>query len=1028
MERQAVKEWAEFMRPDAPAHHVAVPDLPFPNPTRLFHVDVMENLAENLRMRGHQKALVNAWRYDCTDSFTATEQAKAVAGAGHAKAYSADNALAIAQLIETARTTKNNSAGLNPDTVAHLDELSQQLYRTHANNISAPIVTVQIGDSAASEVGHGTKDKKWVDVILKDLLGKRPPNEGDPVGGALSCGQATGYSTDTFDDLRNGNPRHDDRRRQFPLTSDQVDAFNTAVDHFVTSKQLLMFVHGPPGTGKTILADRIMAAANRIGIGSKFSALSGAAASINGGSTIHYLTNLGIVLPKPNRRVTEQQVKEMRTRGGRYGLLIIDEVSMLHAKLFACVESRFTQADLLKMGARSNRDVQTDVLFGGMHVLLMGDCLQLPPPTNFVKAMYVDCVDETAGSQRYSNDPQLLAGIQIFRRFKKVELTTQNRASTDSDHRRNIANLRKGKTPVDEKLLRSVRLLTAADMVEPRWQFAPILVTTNLERTIINRHQAVRFARARGTYVLTWIDRIANATVDIDDADEESIDPTARRYFVIGAPAFVGKNINSAATGIVNGSSGTLDSVSFGHDAGPCLPDHWTAGEMIEIDAPYSVNVRLQNGTIVPLTAELKNREIGDTMVARRRHPVQLGFAVTYHKVQGQTLDCVILGLHQRKSRQLLSLCFEMLYVAWTRVRRAEDMRVLYFNNDDKGGSDMPKGLRHLLKLERPLRFDGWMQAYDSHGQWNAATLERQAAADRRRAIRVLRSTKPLLKYTVKKMHPLCLALGLVPDKAPGKNYARRKQYRMALFPTWVTLRKSRKVPDNLVVKSAVVDPDPQQQGSPHGSIKTRIRKRPPKCRRLFDASQPDNRTVRVRTRPPTRRRLREVLTHSAKTVSPALSDWLHRKPKLTSTKPITPAKLPRCAKKVSTVLSDNLPEGHKLTSTQPLTPAIPTTQNMFETPSDPVIPSPLPCTVFPLSMPLKDVECAMKRMRNVHVVDNVVMCMPFGEPSIMRSIPSESIRDVCEIKQDIRSVCVCGFQCVTETDYCGGAVVKTSY
>ena len=85
--------------------------------------------------------------------------------------------------------------------------------------------------------------------------------------------------------------------------------FDHAVEKFQKNEQLLLFVHGPPGTGKTLLANRIMKAANRLGIGSKFAACTGAAASINGGCTLHYLANLGVKLPHANQHVTANQVQ-----------------------------------------------------------------------------------------------------------------------------------------------------------------------------------------------------------------------------------------------------------------------------------------------------------------------------------------------------------------------------------------------------------------------------------------------------------------------------------------------------------------------------------------------------------------------------------------------------------------------------------------------------------------------------------------------------------------------------------------------
>ena len=250
-----------------------------------------------------------------------------------------------------------------------------------------------------------------------------------------------------------------------------------------------------------------MAAAERFGIRSKFAALSGAAATLKGGTTLHYLANLGIKLPIHNAPVTVEQKKAMIERGGIYGLLAIDESSMIFSKFLNSVENRYTAADLLGLasGAKhlsfdkvsvkpsGGKDLippKAKAKFGGMSVLLFGDMLQLPPPNNFAKAIFADCVAETAGGPKYAKDTACYAGVHLFRQFKKVELTTQNRAKGDEAHKKMIHRLRTASQPIDDDFLASLRPLSAKDLRNPRWQFAPYLVTSNLERLLINKHQA----------------------------------------------------------------------------------------------------------------------------------------------------------------------------------------------------------------------------------------------------------------------------------------------------------------------------------------------------------------------------------------------------------------------------------------------------------------------------------------------------------------------------------------------------------
>ena len=458
------------------------PEEDFPNPVGRFCADVMDNVQCNLRVSNKQKALANAWRYDCADKFSRSEQTKAqVTHGGDCNARSAANALAIAQLLDTVERKENEVGGIKKDTKQHLDRLSDQLQSLHIG-IATSVMRPCEEDLPSWNLMQ--YNEKWSDEVQKNLeILQVPCAKETEENVKVASHMDTHNSSLDFSDLRDGDPGHVQENRRFSLTPDQVKAFNMCVDAMTAGEQFLIFVHGPPGTGKTVLAGRIMAAAERFGIRSKFAALSGAAATLQGGTTLHYLANLGIKLPSHNAPVTVDQAKTMIERGGIYGVLAIDEGSMLHSRMFNSVSQRYNGANLLRL--TTNKDLD----FGGISVLLLGDMLQLPPPNNFSKAIYADCVSETAGGSKFVKDPACYAGVHLFRKFKKVELTTQNRAKGDKTHQRMIHRLRTREQPIDNEFLRSLRPLSRKDLLDRRWQFAPYLVTSNLERFLINKQQ-----------------------------------------------------------------------------------------------------------------------------------------------------------------------------------------------------------------------------------------------------------------------------------------------------------------------------------------------------------------------------------------------------------------------------------------------------------------------------------------------------------------------------------------------------------
>ena len=335
-----------------------------------------------------------------------------------------------------------------------------------------------------------------------------------------------------------------------------------------------------------------------------------------------------------------------------------------------------------------------------------------------------------------------------------------------------------------------------------------------------------------------------NAPVEVSDAESEQLDPAARRYVVIGCPCYITRNNNSAATGIVNGSYGCVHSLTW-HDGDEIseLPQG-IPGELIEVPVPKTINVFFK-GKVVPVAASCetttKKNLQSSVYLQRNRHQVDLGFAVTYHKIQGQTLEQVILVLHRRKSKQLLSMCFEMLYVAVTRVRRASDIRVLFFP-DGKPGTQAKRvdgGLEHLKQLKRSKHFDAWLASYDKDGNWSGEELLKKADADKNHAMQLLKRNKALTAYKIKTLKPIAAALGLQIANAPGKTYPRKEQFVTAIYPVWANLKKSKNAD---VTTSPSVGASPTMRGSTLLSTTVTRKKRTrynAQCEHLFGKLTP---------------------------------------------------------------------------------------------------------------------------------------------------------------------------------------------
>lgn len=136
-----------------------------------------------------------------------------------------------------------------------------------------------------------------------------------------------------------------------------------------------VFLTGEPGSGKTHTINRYVPYLKQLKIKAAITASTGIAATHINGMTIHSWSGIGI---KKNLNVDDVK-KIIKYRGKRInktGVLIIDEISMLDASVL----------DLVDIVCRAAK--KSELPFGGMQVILVGDFFQLPPVRREGEAPY----------------------------------------------------------------------------------------------------------------------------------------------------------------------------------------------------------------------------------------------------------------------------------------------------------------------------------------------------------------------------------------------------------------------------------------------------------------------------------------------------------------------------------------------------------------------------------------------------------------------------------------------------------------
>uniref|UniRef100_A0A8C8GJA7 ATP-dependent DNA helicase PIF1 n=1 Tax=Oncorhynchus tshawytscha TaxID=74940 RepID=A0A8C8GJA7_ONCTS len=374
-----------------------------------------------------------------------------------------------------------------------------------------------------------------------------------------------------------------------------------------------VFFTGSAGTGKSFLLKRIVGSLPPKS--TYATASTGVAACHIGGTTLHNFAGIG------SGSAPLEQCIELAQRPGvlqhwtscRH--LIIDEISMVEAQFF----------DKLEAIARCLR--RSTEPFGGIHLIVCGDFLQLPP---------------------VSKEKDKAAFCFQSRSWRKcihlnMELT-EVRRQTDQSFISLLQAVRVGRVTeeVTAKLIKS-----AYHKIERDGILATRLCTHKDDVELTNDNKLQQ---------LPGSVRVFEA-VDSDPALVKTIDsqsPVSRLLQLkVGAQVMLTKNLD-VQRGLVNGARGVVVDFQPG-----------------KLGLP---RVRFLCGTTEALKPERWMFKAGGGLyLSRQQLPLKLAWAISIHKSQGMTLDCVEISLARVFERG-------QAYVALSRAKCLEGLRVMDFD------------------------------------------------------------------------------------------------------------------------------------------------------------------------------------------------------------------------------------------------------------------------------------------------------------------------------------------------------------
>lgn len=419
------------------------------------------------------------------------------------------------------------------------------------------------------------------------------------------------------------------------MNPQQQAAFNL----ITVERKPVVFVTGPGGSGKSYLIQKVAEWAKENQVKYDITALTGTAAVLIGGRTLHSLLGLGL----GNRSAMDCYRKLMRMRGAgdaliqrvqELALLVVDEISMMSADMLEKVD---TIMRLIRAAP--------DVPFGGVQMVLMGDFCQLAPVDGdycFKGRLWKEVVPQE----------NIVVLHQLMRQLH------------DAVFQEVLSTLRQGRCP-PSCLARLVECHPSKRKV-PKGMCPTLLVAVRKEADAINQEQYQKLLKAGKAQ------RVFNTVYEGTDPTKsrawaDMVDVPAEVAVCMGAQVVVTMNIN-VDLGVVNGTRGVVMGFVEGEGGAP------------------GVSLRLKDGRVVPIFSK---QIMDDSMhCVVRTLPLQLAWALTIHKSQGMTLDAAAVDLGG-------IFAHGQAYVALSRVRNLESLMLV---NVDEGSFSMHPEVKAFYK------------------------------------------------------------------------------------------------------------------------------------------------------------------------------------------------------------------------------------------------------------------------------------------------------------------------------------------
>jgi len=462
-----------------------------------------------------------------------------------------------------------------------------------------------------------------------------------------------------------------------------------------------ILVTGGAGTGKSELLREFVRRQRALG-SVAVAAPTGIAALNVGGLTLHSLFGLGITgIMNPNsfRKTNSDYFKDLR-------VLVIDEVSMVRVDVMNTVDNALR----FHLGR--------DEPFGGLKLVMFGDPYQLPPVISGNDWWQDNRTSEkvlrtfpfffNAGAFK-NRKPRILSLTTLHRQADQIKFTEVLNRVRESVHSHEDLDYLVKNSNQSEPEIGTLRIFGRNDAVEV-WNSTRLSALGEAPQRTYSAewetNQALienfkKFYRRNfGTEFQKLLEMYRDYESRVREAQNQAhndLNPWEKTIVLkIGARVIFTKNDTNNRW--VNGSTGTVLSVD----------DHSVSVRLDESNLVVNVtSVKFEKSAIVWTVGKDDRIRLSVEVVGWfKQIPLRLGWAITVHKSQGQTLDAAVLDFTDQYFEK------GQAYVALSRVRTLDK---LFFQSVPKMLDILSVDTRvqRFMKAAETEPFDNWVNPED---------------------------------------------------------------------------------------------------------------------------------------------------------------------------------------------------------------------------------------------------------------------------------------------------------------------------